>query len=87
VNQKRAISQLALVRAVLQGERKRGTLSAELVKRASEIVEETSRQIGPDGEADVLALLAEVRAEVAEELSAKGRVRRAHAPSRPEAST
>jgi hypothetical protein len=64
VDQKRAMLQLALVRAVLQGARRRGTLSPQMRQRASEIVETTAIAIEPETDAEWARLLAAVRAEV-----------------------
>jgi hypothetical protein len=57
--------QLALVRAVLQGARRRGTLSPDMRRRASEIVEMTAIAVEPETDGGWAELLAAVRADVA----------------------
>ena len=67
VDRNRAILQLALVRAVVRGARKKGGLSAELQQRASEIVERTAIEVEPEADNELAELLAAVRAELAPE--------------------
>ena len=61
----RAKLQLALVRAVVRGARKRGNLSPELRQRATEIVDHTAFDIRPEADEELANLLAAVKAELA----------------------
>ena len=70
VDRNRAILQLALVQAVLRGARKRGSVSAELRQRASEIVERTAIEVEPEADGELAELLAAARAELAPERTA-----------------
>ena len=65
MDRKRAKLQLALVRAVVRGARKRGGLSPALKKRAAEIVEHTAIDIRPEADEELAKLLAAVKAELA----------------------
>lgn len=65
MDQNRAKLQLALVRAVLQGARKRGTLSPEMRQRATEIVETTAIAVEPETDGEWAELLAAIRADLA----------------------
>jgi hypothetical protein len=65
VDRNRAKLQLALVRAVVQGARKKGNLSHELRQRASEIVDHTAIDIKPEADEELTKLLAAVKAELA----------------------
>lgn len=56
--------QLALVRAVLQGARRQGTLSMAMRQRASEIVEATAIAIEPGTNGEWATLLAAARADL-----------------------
>jgi hypothetical protein len=63
---KQAALQLRLVRAILRAERQRGTDTPEMAERASAIVEQTAIAIEPSADSELIALLASVRAEIAE---------------------
>jgi hypothetical protein len=67
VDRNRAMLQLALVRAVLQGARRRGSLSPEMRERASEIVEMTAIAIEPETDREWAELLAAVRADLGDD--------------------
>ena len=60
----RALLQLRLVRAVLAGERKRGRLTADLRRRALEIVDRTLVDGEGSENAELTELAAAVRAEI-----------------------
>ena len=70
MDRNRAILQLALVRAVLRGARKKGGVSEELRQRASEIVERTAIEVEPEADGELAELLAAVRAQLSPERSA-----------------
>ena len=65
MDRNRARLQLALVRAVVRGARKKGNLSPELMQRAAEIVEHTAIDIRPEVDEELASLLAAVKAELA----------------------
>ena len=67
MDRKRAILQLALVRAVLRGAHKKGGVSEELRQRASDIVERTAIEVEPEADSELAELLAAMRAELAPE--------------------
>ena len=71
MDRNRAILQLALVKAVLRGAREKDGVSAELRQRASEIVERTAIEVDPEADNELAELLADVRAELAPEQTAR----------------
>lgn len=66
VTPKQAAIQLRLVEVILRAERQRGTATREMAQRASAIVEQTAIGVEQSADSELIELLANVRAEVAE---------------------